>query len=111
MTICITSQGSTLDDPLEARFGRSPWFLFVDEESGDVTAVENPYATGAGGVGPRSVQLVADHGATALITGQLGGNALVAIKTAGIPVFRHPGGVSAGQALEEYRAGKLVQLD
>jgi len=111
MTICITAQGSTLDDPLEIRFGRSPWFLFVDEESGDVTPVENPHAAGAGGVGPRSVALITDHGATALITGQLGGNALVAIRAAGIPVFRHPGGVPAGQALDEYRAGKLAQID
>ena len=40
MKICITSQGSTLDALAEERFGRAPFFIIADAETGSFEALK-----------------------------------------------------------------------
>ena len=42
MKIVITSQGKTLKDDLDPRFGRCQYFLIVDNETNEVEAIPNP---------------------------------------------------------------------
>jgi predicted Fe-Mo cluster-binding NifX family protein len=106
MTICITT--ATTDAPalLDARFGRSPWFTFVDTETGDVTIEKNELADGASGVGAQAAQFVADRGVNAVITGQVGPSAFAVLKAAGIAAYTTEAQTVA-EALDLYKEGRL----
>ena len=42
MKIAVTSTGPTLDDAVEARFGRCAYFLVIDPDTLGFEAIENP---------------------------------------------------------------------
>jgi len=110
MKICITGKQAGLDAEFEERFGRSPYFIFLDTDSGVTDSVKNPFSEESGGVGPRSVQLVMDHHADVLITGQMGDNASNAIKSGGKQVFFFKGENTVSDVIKEYHAGKLKSM-
>ncbi|NMA10934.1 MAG: dinitrogenase iron-molybdenum cofactor biosynthesis protein [Methanomicrobiales archaeon] len=110
MIVGITARAAGTDDPVEQRFGRAPYFVFVDTETGKAESVENPLVDAAGGVGPRTVQIFSEHGATAVITGQVGGNAAKALEAGGIKAYAYRGSGSVADALAEYTAGNLQPL-
>lgn len=106
MTIAVTASGPELSDQVDPRFGRSPYFLFVDPDSMEFEAVENPNAGEAGGAGIQSAGMVSDKGAEALLTGTCGPNAFKALQAAGVKVvFGASGPVQ--QAIQRYNAGEL----
>lgn len=105
MKICITSKGPQKTDLLEERFGRAPYFLIVDDENGEWKSIENPYASGAGGVGPRAAQLLVDNNANILVTGNVGGNALNALNAAGIKIIYVNESLTAEEAFEKVKSG------
>ena len=107
MKICITSKGATLDSPVEERFGRAPYFIIIDTETEKFEAVENQFAQGAGGVGPRAAQLIISRDAKALVSGQVGGNALAALAAAGIEMFAYRGTGTVQDAFNQFRNGAL----
>jgi len=74
MKIVITSTGNTLDSPIDPRFGRCPFFVLVDSETTEFQAVENQAMMTPGGAGIhiQAAQFVADSGAEAVITGNVG---------------------------------------
>ena len=110
MKICVTTKGSGIDAQVEERFGRAPYFVFIDEESGEVTSVLNTGAGGAGGVGIKSAQTMVDNDAKVVITGQVGGNANSALSAAGIAVYEYRAGGSVKDAVAAYRAGTLPRI-
>jgi predicted Fe-Mo cluster-binding NifX family protein len=109
MKVCITSQGATLDSPLEDRFGRAPYFIIAESDNGSFDAVKNPYADGAGGVGPKAAQVLIAHGVKALISGQVGGNAREVLAAAGIAMYTCRAGGSVKEALDQFTKNKLAQ--
>ncbi len=110
MIIGITARAAGADAPVEQRFGRAPYFVFVDTETGKSESIENPLVDAAGGVGPRAVQMFAQAGATVVITGQVGGNAAKALEAGGIKAYAYRGSGSVADALAEYTAGNLQPL-
>jgi len=90
MKIAITSRGPTLDDEVDARFGRCACFLIVDPDTMEVEALENASAALGGGAGIRSAQALADRGAEVVLTGNCGPNAFQTLAAAGIKVRRAP---------------------
>ncbi|HOV68545.1 MAG TPA: NifB/NifX family molybdenum-iron cluster-binding protein [Methanoregulaceae archaeon] len=106
MKVCFTAKGATIDSASEERFGRAPYFIIVDIDSGATESVENPYIEGAGGVGPKAAQLLISRDVRALVSGQVGGNAREALVAAGIEIFTFRGG-SVGDALEQFRKNAL----
>jgi predicted Fe-Mo cluster-binding NifX family protein len=108
--ICITAQEPNLDGLVEMRFARAPYFLLVDNETGEWEALENELAQGSGGIGPRAVQLLAGKGIRTVITGQLGGNAMAALEAAGIETYAYREGGSARDAWTRFQEGKLSRL-
>lgn len=110
MKICVTSKGAGTDSGFEQRFGRAPFFVFMDSESGESKSVENPFLGESGGVGPRTVQLISGEGADIVITGQTGGNATAALQASGMKVFAYGGSGTVAEAIAEYEKGSLKQL-
>jgi len=102
MKVCITAQGATPDALIDERFGRAPYFIFMDTVTGISEAFANPYAGGGGGVGPKAAQLLIEHGAKAVITGQVGGNAQEVLVAAGISIHTVTGSKTVRQAFAEF---------
>jgi predicted Fe-Mo cluster-binding NifX family protein len=110
MIVGITARAPGTSAPVEQRFGRAPYFVFVDTETGKAESIENPLVDAAGGVGPRAVQMFSEHGATVVITGQVGGNAARALGMGGIKAYAYRGTGSVADALAEYTAGNLQPI-
>jgi len=107
MTICVTSKGNNLDSEVDPRFGRCKFFIFVDKDTLDFEAIENPNAEAAGGAGIQSGQLVAGKQVGAVLTGNVGPNAFETLKAAGIDVITGSSG-TIREAIEKYKSGKMA---
>ena len=110
MKIAVTSMGPSLDDRVEARFGRCPYFLIVDPETMEFEALENPNIAVGGGAGIQSAQLIAQHGVQTLLTGNCGPNAFQVFGAAGIQVIVGVSG-QVRQAVEQFKAGTFTEAN
>ena len=110
MKVAVSATGSDLTASVDRRFGRCPWFLFVDGASLDFEAVENKNADDASGAGTACAQLVLEHDAEAVISGQVGPNAFEALKQGGVTIFIAPEEMTVKEALTQYKAGGLRQM-
>ncbi|RJQ73290.1 MAG: dinitrogenase iron-molybdenum cofactor biosynthesis protein [Desulfobacteraceae bacterium] len=106
MKIAVSSNGTTLDAMVEARFGRCPYFLCIDLDTQALEAIPNPNIALGGGAGPQSAQLMADRGVSVVLTGNCGPNAFQTFGAAGIQVITGVSGL-VREALEQFRAGRL----
>ncbi len=107
MKFCFTAKGATLDSLSEDRFGRAPYFIIVESENGSFEAIQNPYADGAGGVGPEAAQLLIAHDVKALISGQVGGNAREVLVAAGIAMYTYRDEGTVKDALDQFTKNAL----
>jgi len=87
MKIAVTSTGPTLDDEIEARFGRCAYFLIIDPHTMEFEAIPNPNLSLGGDAGPQSAQLMADKGVPVVLTGNCGPKAIQTFDAAGITVM------------------------
>lgn len=106
MKIAISASSPDLSSPVDPRFGRCPYFLFVDPETMEFEAVENPHVAAASGAGIQAAQMVANKGAQTLLTGSCGPNAFQTLQAAGVEVLVGISG-TVEEAVQEYKSGKL----
>ncbi|MBN1569808.1 MAG: NifB/NifX family molybdenum-iron cluster-binding protein [Acidobacteria bacterium] len=106
MKIAISSTGASLDAEAEPRFGRCPYFIIADTETGEFTTQENSNAMAAGGAGIATAQAIADKGVQAVLTGHCGPNAYQVLSAAGIQIITGVSG-KIKDIIEDYRAGKF----
>ncbi|MBN1324085.1 MAG: NifB/NifX family molybdenum-iron cluster-binding protein [Methanotrichaceae archaeon] len=109
MKICITAGGTGLEAPVDPRFGRCAFFVYVDTESMAVESVPNESAGAASGAGIQAAQNVARKGASVVITGNLGPNAIQTLKGAGVEAYQAQG-MTVGDAVERFKRGELSPL-
>ena len=110
MKICVTAGASGLDAPMDPRFGRCPFFVIVDLDSMSETSIANSDVMATSGAGIQAAQQVARQGATALITGNIGPNAMQTLSAANIDVYQHQGGGSVRDAVEKFKRGELTKI-
>lgn len=106
MNIAITAKGKTLDDQVDPRFGRCPYFLVVDTETLQAEAIENPNLALGGGAGIQSAQLMAEYDVKVVLTGNCGPNAYQTLNAAEIEVVVGAGG-KIRDAVEQFKSGVL----
>jgi predicted Fe-Mo cluster-binding NifX family protein len=83
-----TESGGGLTSRIDPRFGRARYFVIVDDESDHVQVIDNQAALeSAHGAGIAAAHRVADAGAQAVITGNVGPKAFEALSTAGVNVY------------------------
>jgi predicted Fe-Mo cluster-binding NifX family protein len=107
MRVAVTANGKDLDAPASPIFGRAPVYVFVDSETMEFEAVDNPAINAPGGAGIQAAQFVVERGAEAVITGNVGPNAFNVLRAAGVAVYPFAGG-TVRQAVEAFRQGQLV---
>jgi len=110
MKVIVTSTGPGLDDDLDPRFGRCQYFLLVDTDSVKILeSFDNEGLMSAGGAGIQAGQFVASKGAEAIITGNVGPNAIQTLQAAGVGVYLSPAG-TVRQAIEGFKKQALQNV-
>ena len=106
MKIAVTANGADLDAPISPIFGRCLTYLFVDTETMQFEAVQNPAVSAPGGAGVQAAQFVIERGAKVVVTGNVGPNAFGVFRSADVPVFLLGSG-TVQNAIEAYKKGLL----
>lgn len=109
MKICISSTGENLDTMVDPRFGRAQFFIIFDTEKKDFKAVKNSGATYGHGAGIAAAQLAVSLKVKAVITGNVGPNAFMALKSTGIKVYPGVFDKSVKEAIDLLKNDKLNQ--
>ena len=111
MKVVISATGDNLSAHVDRRFGRCPWFLFVDTESLKCEAVVNESADAASGAGTACAQLALEKEVDAVISGQVGPNAYEALKQGGVKIFIVPQEISVREAIDRFKNNELKQME
>jgi len=107
MKIAVTATGSSMDAPVEARFGRAPWYIIVDTDTMAHEAIENPNVSAGGGAGIQSAQLIAERDVKFVLTGNCGPNAFNVFGAAGVQIIVGVTGTVI-QAVEQFKSGAFA---
>ncbi|MFP4106159.1 MAG: NifB/NifX family molybdenum-iron cluster-binding protein [Phycisphaerae bacterium] len=111
MKIALTTTGSTLDSPVDPRFGRAKAFVIYDTETDEYTTAGNDQNLNAAqGAGIQAAKNVAAHGVQAVVTGHVGPKAFSTLAAAGIAVYTGATGTIA-DAIEQFKQDRLQQAD
>jgi predicted DNA-binding protein (UPF0251 family)/predicted Fe-Mo cluster-binding NifX family protein len=106
--IAISSEGPTLEDLLDPRFGRAAGFIVVDTKTMKFDYVDNGASQAmAQGAGIQAAETVAATGAKAVLTGFVGPKAFMALEAAGIRVGQNLENMTVQQALNRYLEGHV----
>ena len=106
MKIAISASTQDLSSPVDPRFGRCPYYIFIDPETMQFEAVENPNVASPSGAGIQAAQFIANKGATALLTGSCGPNAFQTLQAAGVEVIVGITG-TVEEAAQQYKSGQF----
>ena len=106
MKVCLSSTANNLEAQLDPRFGRCAYLLIVDTETLQFEAIPNAAAGATGGAGIQAAQTIANKGAKAVLTGNVGPNAFKALSATGIEIMTGASG-SIREVLEKFKSGKL----
>lgn len=106
MKIAVSSTGSDLNAEVDPRFGRCQFFVIVDLEDMSFEAVANGNLAQTSGAGIQSAKVVADRGAKAVLTGQVGPNAYQVLSEAGLDVITGASG-PVRKAVQQYKNGQF----
>ena len=115
MKIAISSStGDGLSSITDPRFGRAPYFVFIEDEAGKVTrkvyALKNSAADVPAGAGAEAAQLVMHEGIEAVVSGAVGPNAYKIFEKVGVDVFLIQGNVTVEEAYEKFKEGALQKM-
>ncbi len=112
MKIAVSSTGTTMDSQIDPRFGRTSYFLIVDPERTEILDVIDNRASQevAHGAGINAATLVAQSGASVVLTGRVGPKAYAILRAAGIKVVSEITG-SVRDALEVFTSGNMQYSD
>jgi predicted Fe-Mo cluster-binding NifX family protein len=110
MKICISSTGNSDVSTLDPRFGRAAYFIIADTESNEIDSVENTAAVTGGGAGVTSGQFIVERDVKAIITGNVGPNAMSVLEVANIEIYK---GIIASvkDNIEKFKKGELDKID
>ena len=110
MKIVVTSQGKELSSEIDPRFGRAKWLLVVDTQTGLSEAYDNTVNLNiAQGAGIQTGQNVVNLGAEAVITGNIGPNAIKTLSAANVKVFLSKA-KTIQETIESFKAGELNEV-
>lgn len=102
--IAVTSEGPSLDDQVDPRFGRAAGFVVVDLETLDTEYIDNGQSQAmAQGAGIQAAELVARSGVSCLLTGSVGPKAFQALAAAGIKVVQNLEGLTVRDAVGRFK--------
>ncbi|OYT35009.1 MAG: diguanylate cyclase [Candidatus Aenigmarchaeota archaeon ex4484_52] len=111
MKIIISSTGDKIDDLLDARFGRCPYFIVVEIENKKIktiNAIKNIAMAQMTGAGINAAQIVANENPDAIITTNIGPRAFDVFEQFNILIYCGSGKIK--DVIQEFIDGKLTQI-
>ncbi len=113
MKIVITAKGGTWDSPVDPRFGRADYLVFITEGSEELEVIDNRSIQDvAHGAGPKTAQLIFDKAPAVLITGNgPGGNADAILKRINIDIYIGATDLTVREAYQAFKDNKLKKGD
>jgi len=113
MKIAISSTGESIDDEIDSRFGRCPYFLVIEarKEEGisDVKVMENIALEQVSGAGITVGQMIGNEKPDAIITVNMGPKAFQVFEKLEIDIYSAKGNIK--QAVEDFFEGKLEKMN
>ena len=110
--IAISSEGPTLDDAVDPRFGRAGGFVVVQLPGMTVSYIDNGASqTMSMGAGIETAERMARAGVEVVLSGYVGPKAFEALQAAGIRVCQNVDGGTVRQAVERFCKGELPFAD
>jgi predicted Fe-Mo cluster-binding NifX family protein len=106
MKVAVSSSGTNLDSQIDPRFGRCAYFIILNTDDMSFETFDNEAIALGGGAGIQSSQFVVSKGAEAVITGNVGPNAVHTLSVAGVKIFTGQTG-SIREAVERYKKGDI----
>ena len=114
MKVAISSTGNGLLANTDPRFGRAPYFVFIEDAAGksgeEVYALKNTAADTSTGAGAEAAQLVIKEGIAAVVSGAVGPNAYEIFEKLGVDVFLAPGSLTVEEAYKKFKEGALQKM-
>jgi predicted Fe-Mo cluster-binding NifX family protein len=112
MKIAFTSEGTTWESLIDPRFGRTENIVLFDEESKELTSVDNSAVKNdAHGAGTATAQKIFELKPDVLITGNgPGENAAKALKHIKMRIFAEANNLTLRQAYNNYLSGNLKEV-
>ena len=107
--VVVSSVGDSLDAQVSPIFGRCAYLLFVDTETMAPQAFSNPAVGLSGGAGIHAAQFVVGKGAQAVLTSNVGPNAMAVFQAAAVPVYPVWAG-TVRQTVEAFQQGQLEAI-
>ena len=109
LRIAVTSEGPTLLDPVDPRFGRAGGFVLVDMATMATTYVDNGSAQVlAQGAGIQASENLVIAGAQVLLTGHVGPKAWAALQATDLKVIQGIENMTVGEAVAKFKAGAFT---
>lgn len=109
MKIAIPVEDNSMQSNVCQSFGRTPYYLIYDTESGDEQFSANKAATSQGGAGIKAAQWIADQKVDAVLTPRCGENAADVLKAADIRIYKTSGS-SIQDNINAFKDNKLEVL-
>ena len=104
--IAVSSEGPSLEDMVDPRFGRAGGFVVVDTATMTTEYVDNGAAQiMPQGAGIAAAEAVSNSGADAVLSGYVGPKAFAALEAAGIRVCQDMDGMTVGDAVRKFLEG------
>jgi len=106
--ILVSSQGPSLDDQVDPRFGRAAYFIVVDPETLEFEVIDNSAGRAAAqGAGIQAAETVVNAGAKVVLSGFIGPRAYEGLAAAGIQIGQGVEGLTVKEAVQRYRDGQV----
>lgn len=109
MKICITSTGNSKDSIADQRFGRCKYFAIYDDDIKEFEFILNPGISSQQGAGITSAQKIIDIGVDAVVTGNVGPNAMRLLNASGVKVYTYKG-ETVEEAFKFYNNKDLTEI-
>ena len=109
MKLVLPVESKSLDAPVCPYFGRTPFYVLFDTDSGEHEFLDNDAVTSQGGAGVRASQALVNSGAEVLITYRCGENAAQVLNAAGVKMYKAQDG-SVNDNIAAFKDGKLSLL-
>jgi len=110
MKIAVSSRGKGLDSQIDPRFGRCAHFVIVETDDMSFDVFDNESIALGGGAGIQAAQFVANKGAKAVITGNVGPNAVQTLSASHVDIFAGQSG-TIKEAVEKFKGGDFKPTD
>ena len=107
--IAISSEGPTLDEHVDPRFGRAAGFIIIDPQTEAFEYVDNGAAQARGqGAGIQAAEAVVRAGAKSVLTGFVGPKAFQALSAAGVRIGQNMENLTVREALERFNRHEVT---